>query len=267
MVESLFEKDLLNFCKNSMSIISMFEPVRKRLLKFSSIQLFLLIGSIILLIVFKKSLSFISIFFDLFLLQLWITAMLFINGFYKKYIWNEYQIKFESKEWYNFKYLLLKEFLFHKKILNKPSKNKSKNIQSLDFCIERFERYLELKNKNKFLTVVKSSSTLFLALFVAVWTSFNNWVFQKHHFNLGQATAYSVGIVILLVFIILLVVLMRYYFILFSFEEQRISNLIGMLQGIKFSLSNSYYLNSIENENLNKLIVEIIKEYDVRAGL
>ena len=146
MVESLFEKDLLNFCKNSMSIISMFEPVRKRLLKFSSIQLFLLIGSIILLIVFKKSLSFISIFFDLFLLQLWITAMLFINGFYKKYIWNEYQIKFESKEWYNFKYLLLKEFLFHKKILNKPSKNKSKNIQSLDFCIERFERYLELKN-------------------------------------------------------------------------------------------------------------------------
>ena len=72
---------------------------------------------------------------------------------------------------------------------------------------------------------------------------------------------------ILLVFIILLVVLMRYYFILFSFEEQRISNLIGMLQGIKFSLSNSYYLNSIENENLNKLIVEIIKEYDVKAGL
>ncbi|PER51161.1 hypothetical protein [Bacillus thuringiensis] len=263
----MFEKDLLNFCKNSMSIISMFGPVKKRVIKFVSIQSFLLIVSIILLIIFKRSLGFIFIFLDLFLLQSWITAMFFINMYYKKYIWNEYQIKFESKDWHNFKYLLLKNFLFHKKILNKPSKNKSKNIQSLDFCIERFEKYIEEKNKKKFITVIRSSSALFLAFFVALWTSFNNWVFQKHTFNLGQATAYSVGIVIFLVFIILLVVIIRYYVILFSFEEERISYLIEMLHGIKFSLNNSYYLDPIENENLNKLITEIIKNYDLKARL
>lgn len=143
VVGSLFEKDLLDFCKNNMSIISMFEPVRKRVIKFSIIQLGVLISFILLLVIFVRSLNFIIIFIDLFLFQVWITSMFFINMYYKKYIWNEYQIKFESKEWYNFKYLLLKKFLFHKKILNKPNKNKSKNIQSLDFCIERFEKNLE----------------------------------------------------------------------------------------------------------------------------
>lgn len=267
VVRNLFEKDLLDFCKNHMSIIYMFEPVRKRVIKFSIIQLSLLISFILLLVIFVQSLNWIIIYIDLFLFQVWITSMFFINMYYKKYIWNEYQIKFESKEWYNFKYLLLKKFLFHKKILNKPNKNKSKNIQSLDFCIERFEKYLEKRNKKKLLTVISSSSGLFLALFVALWTSFNNWVFQKHSFDLGQVTVYIVVVVVILAFIFLLVLLFRYYVILFSFGEQRIITLIEMLCGIKFSLNNSYYLDPIENENLNRLISEIIEDYDLEARL
>ncbi|MFP3434264.1 hypothetical protein SB781_31335, partial [Paraburkholderia sp. SIMBA_061] len=98
---------------------------------------------------------------------------------------------------------------------------------------------------------------------VGVWSGFNVSVFENLGFHLGLATAYSVGIVILLVFIILLVVLIRYYFILFSFEEQRISNLIEMLHGIKFSLNNSYYMDQFKDENLNKLIKRIIEEYEL----
>lgn len=241
----------------------MFEPVRKRVIKFSIIQLSILILFILLLAIFVGSLNWIIIFIDLFLFQVWITSIFFINMYYKKYIWNEYQIKFESKEWYNFKYLLLKKFLFHKKILNKPNKNKSTNIQSLDFCIERFEKYLEKRNKKKLLTVISSSSGLFLAFFVALWTSFNNWVFQKHSFDLGQVTVYIVVVVVILAFIFLLVLLFRYYVILFSFGEQRIIILIEMLYGIKFSLNNPYYLDPIKNENLNRLIAEIIKGYDL----
>ncbi|MDG1565260.1 hypothetical protein P7D13_30240, partial [Bacillus toyonensis] len=82
----MFEKDLLDFCKNNMSIISMFEPVRKRVIKFSIIQLGVLISFILLLVIFVRSLNFIIIFIDLFLFQVWITSMFFINMYYKKYI-------------------------------------------------------------------------------------------------------------------------------------------------------------------------------------
>lgn len=77
-----------------------------------------------------------GLFIILFETELFITSLLFIRNYIRSYISKEYKIKFGSKEWYTFKYLLLKKFLLNKKILNKPNKYKTKNIEALDFCIE-----------------------------------------------------------------------------------------------------------------------------------
>ncbi|MFK4455107.1 hypothetical protein ABH949_006072, partial [Bacillus sp. RC230] len=73
----MFEKDLLDFCKNNMSIFFMFEPVGKRVIKFTIIQFSVLISFILLLAIFVGSLNCIIIFVDLFLFQVWITSMFF----------------------------------------------------------------------------------------------------------------------------------------------------------------------------------------------
>lgn len=261
----LFEREILDFYKNSMSIFAMFEPVRKRVFRYCIMQLCLVVVFIILFMTFKELLTFIDIFLSFFLLELWITSFVFVYMYFKSYILREYKVKFESKEWYNFKYLLLKKFLLSKNILNRPNKNKSKNIQTLDFCLERFEKYHEKKNKKKFLTIIKSSSAVFIAFSAAIWTAFNNWVFQKHEIHIEQATAYLAAGFVFLFFIFVVVVIIRYYFILFSFGEQRIIELIEILQGIKFSLNNIYYLDQFESEAMHKLIVKIIDEYELKS--
>ncbi|MDA2711278.1 hypothetical protein PDR95_28820, partial [Bacillus cereus] len=182
-----------------MSVFFMFEPVRKRIYRFAIVQICLFLSFVMLCMIFNEIFDFIFMLY-VFLMELSITSLLFIHMYVKKYILREYKIKFESKKWYNFKYLLLRNFLYNKKILSKSNKSKTKNIQALDFYIERFEKYFERKKEKNLSTIIKSSSTILIAFSVPLWTAFNNWMYQKNEFHLGQATAYFAAVFIILVF-------------------------------------------------------------------
>ncbi|MDA2253311.1 hypothetical protein ACX16M_29730 [Bacillus cereus] len=259
----MFEKELLEFCKSGMSVFFMFEPVRKRIYRFAIVQICLFLSFVMLCMIFNEIFDFIFMLY-VFLMELSITSLLFIHMYVKKYILREYKIKFESKKWYNFKYLLLRNFLYNKKILSKSNKSKTKNIQALDFYIERFEKYFERKKEKNLSTIIKSSSTILIAFSVPLWTAFNNWMYQKNEFHLGQATAYFAAVFIILVFVFLFWVLIRYYFTFFYLDEQKIINIIEMLYGIKFSLNNNKYLDAFVNEDIDKLIIEILDKYELK---
>ncbi|PFM17401.1 hypothetical protein COJ41_28090, partial [Bacillus thuringiensis] len=122
----MFEKELLEFCKNGMSVFFMFEAVRKRIYSFAIVQICLFLTFLILCMIFKEVFDFIFMIY-VFLMELSITSLFFIHMYVKRYILKEYKIKFEGNKWYNFKYLLLKKFLYNKKILSKSNKNKTKN--------------------------------------------------------------------------------------------------------------------------------------------
>ncbi|MCX9102840.1 hypothetical protein P4310_17230 [Bacillus thuringiensis] len=262
----MFEKELLEFCKNGMSVFFMFEAVRKRIYSFAIVQICLFLTFLILCMIFKEVFDFIFMIY-VFLMELSITSLFFIHMYVKRYILKEYKIKFEGNKWYNFKYLLLKKFLYNKKILSKSNKNKTKNVQALDFYIERFEKYLERKKEKKLSTIFKSSSTILIAFSVPLWTAFNNWMYQQNGFHLGQATAYFVSVFIILFFFFLFWVLIRYYFTFFHLDEQKIINVIEMLYGIKFSLNNNKYLEPFVNEDIDKLIIETLDKYELKIRM
>lgn len=265
----MFEKELLDFCNRGMNIFFMFNSVKRRVIWFFIIQMCVILSFITICILFKKTLDFMGMFIVLFETELFITSLLFIRNYIRSYILKEYKIKFGSKEWYTFKYLLLKKFLINKKILHKPNKYKTKNIEALDFCIERFEKHLERKNKRKFSTIVMSYSAILIAVFVPLWTAFNNWVYQKNNFEFGQATAYFGLAFIILIFVFLFWILICHYCIgdILQLREQRIIDLIDMLNGIKFSLNNSYYLDQFGNEDINTLVIKVIDEYEVKKEM
>ncbi|MFJ8119977.1 hypothetical protein EXW57_27630 (plasmid) [Bacillus mycoides] len=262
----MFEKELLEFCKNGMSVFFMFEPVRKRIYRFAIVQICLFLTFVTLCMTFKEIFNSIFMIY-VFLMELSVTSLFFIHMYVKRYILREYKIKFEGKKWYNFKYLLLKKFLYNKKILSKSNKNKTKNVQALDFYIERFEKYFERKKEKKLSTIIKSSSTILIAFSVPLWTAFNNWMYQKNGFHLGQATAYFVSVFIILLFVFLFWVLIRYYFTFFYLDEQKIISVIEMLYGIKFSLNNNKYLDPFVNEDIDKLIIEILDKYELKSRM
>ncbi|WP_088065022.1 hypothetical protein [Bacillus wiedmannii] len=265
----MFETELLDFCNRGMNIFFMFKSVRRRVIWFFIIQMCVIVSFITICILFKKNLDFMGMFIVLFETELFITSLLFIRNYIRSYISKEYKIKFGSKEWYTFKYLLLKKFLMNKKILNKPNKYKTKNIEALDFCIERFEKHLERKNKRKFSTIVMSYSAILIAVFVPLWTAFNNWIYQKNNFELGQATAYFGLAFIILILVFLFWIFICHYCIgdILQLREQRIIQLIDMLNGIRFSLNNSHYLDEFGNEDINKLVIKVIDEYEVKKEI
>ncbi|MES9798874.1 hypothetical protein ABWK47_25470, partial [Bacillus toyonensis] len=104
------------------------------------------------------------------------------------------------------------------------------------------------------------------AFSVPLWTAFNNWMYQKSEFVLGQATAYFFSGFLLLYIVLMFWILLYHYLIgdMLGWGEQRISNFIEMLQKIKFSLSNPHYLDVFETEEMNKLIKDVISEYESR---
>ncbi|MDA2519990.1 hypothetical protein PDN73_30080 [Bacillus cereus] len=261
----LFEKYLFDFFKNGLSTWSLLRSYQKNFFIFGVVQSFIFLFILIYILINNKS-GILNAFFAIYAIQVLISFAVFIKFFVKRYIYNVYKMKLNSDDWYLFKLFLFKRFLFQKKIISKHSKNKKKNEESLDFCIERLEKKIEKDKNNRFSTIFKSYIPLLIAFSVPLWTAFNNWMYQKSEFALGQATAYFFSGFLLLYIVLMFWILLYHYLIgdMLGWGEQRTSNFIEMLQKIKFSLSNPQYLDAFETEEMNKLIKDVINEYESR---
>ncbi|MEI3895178.1 MULTISPECIES: hypothetical protein [unclassified Bacillus (in: firmicutes)] len=84
-------------------------------------------------------------------LIVWEIILLFIFGIYivrtgKEKFFKIYTIELYDEEWNIFRCICLKEFLFNKEILSIKKEDLGKNKNTLDFCIDRLESRLEIKN-------------------------------------------------------------------------------------------------------------------------
>lgn len=270
----LFENKLFNFYKNGMSIWSLvFKPVRKRLICYAVIQLLALIALFFVSVYYadksgETNLWFIGCFLG-FEICLFFSFGFFIFKPAKIKLFNKYRIELYGEEWEPFRHLLLKKFLIKEKIMNglDGKDSKKKDEVSLDFCIERLEKRLERRKKNRFFTILSSYSAIFVALVVPVWASFNNWLYMKStDVTLGLAISYLVSVILIIISFFALFIVFRHFFIedLLQWDDQRIAYLIEMLQSIKFSLNHSSYLGPFEKKNhINESIIKVLDEYEL----
>ncbi|MBY0038660.1 hypothetical protein H7U08_19295 [Bacillus cereus] len=261
----MFEKYLLDFFKNGLSNWALLRSYQRNFVIFGIVQstIFLTIS---IYLVINSRVGILNIFIATYAVQVLVSFAIFIKFFVKRYIFKVFKMELNSDEWYIFKLLLLKKFLFHTKIISKPNKNKKKNEEALDFCIERLEKIIEKEKGNKFSTLFKTYTPILIAFSVPLWTAFNNWMYQKSEFALGQATAYLFSVFLFLFITLIFWIILYHYLIedMLGWGEQRISHFMEMLHKIKFSLNNSYYLDEFEGEYINELINQIIKEYNLK---
>ncbi|MEK4002909.1 hypothetical protein MHI59_29150 [Bacillus sp. FSL K6-2822] len=270
----MFENMLLKFYKKRMTIWSfVFKPVLKRFICYVLTQVLALIVMIIVSAYYTdksggRDYWFTGCFlgFEVFL---FFTFGFLIFKPAKIKLFNKYQIELYGEEWEPFRYLLLKKFLIKEKIMNgldgKNSKNKDEI--SLDFCIERLEKRLERRKKDRIFTILSSYIAIFVALVVPVWAAFNNWLYMKsENVTLGSAAGYLAIVIVIIISVFAFFILVRHFFIedLLQLGDQRISQLIDMLQVIKFSLNHSNYLGPFEKKNhINESIIKVLDEYEL----
>lgn len=273
---NLFENELLNFYrKNVTNWALLFKSKPTKFFCVLSVQLCILASWVFFcLSELDNSDKQVLLYFIIFFVLQIIWCLFF--GFFviksaRTDFFRRYNIDLYNEEGEPFKYLLVKKFLIHKKILSGLLERESieKDEASLDFYIERLEKRFERKKKNRFLTIFSSYSAILVALVVPVWAAFNNWVYMhdKNSFiSFGQATAYLAIIVLTIFFFLGGFIFVKDLFIkdLLQLEDQRISNLIEMLQSIRFSLNHSHYLGEFEKrEHIKDSIEKIINEYEI----
>ncbi|PFC51161.1 hypothetical protein CN282_12290 [Bacillus thuringiensis] len=257
----LIETQLIHFYKNQLSNFSL---VFKRLIINLIIWFifFIITGLYLLSLTNEENLvSTFTFILSIVLINLIMLYIFFIKPSNLLAI-NEYKTKFHSTQWELFRMLLLKNFLFSSKLLEK--KNEEGNMKKLESLIFLLQNRLDNNKEHSILGILGSNISTALIFFIPAWTAFNSQIFINNKLTVNQALIRLGALSLILVISTYFLFLLKSLFKDFNFfsTNKNITDLIDLLNQLKVILDNPDYFEKHHPARLEDLVENLINNYE-----
>ncbi|EST13710.1 hypothetical protein [Sporolactobacillus laevolacticus] len=163
-----------------------------------------------------------------------------------------YNMSYKDKQWEDLICASVKKFIID---------NHYYHQNAMKYLIRKLRVQKYTLSKNNFLKLLSSFGGSFLILFIPIWSSFNNWIFNNSRdSSVEEAIGYIVQISSFIVLILIIIWTIRYFIkMIINTKLDRITHLILITEFIHLAMIDED-LAKIEKEKVNRVESKIINQ-------